>query len=102
LCVLHQAWRPQTTFRASKRGDGIKSLRNTVLEVRAHLSKCWRGTWPEKFWNPQLSQTYVFYSTLLWACAHHYLFSENVNFSPVQSFCCWACDRASTYDKYKW
>jgi len=24
----------------------------TVLGVHAHLSKCWRGTWSEKGWEP--------------------------------------------------
>jgi len=50
--MLYQAWGAQTTCRECKGGDGIKSLRNTVLEVHAHLSKCWRGTCPEQLWEP--------------------------------------------------
>jgi len=31
-----------------------KSFRRSCLGVDAHLSKCWRGTWPEKVWEPLL------------------------------------------------
>jgi len=53
LSALYQAREAQTTCRECNGGDEIKTLRrNTVLEVHAHLSKCWRGTWPEKVWEP--------------------------------------------------
>ena len=102
--MLYQAWEAQTTCRKCKGVDGMKSLRNTVLEVQYTL--IYRNAegvhGQRKLGNPLLSQTYVFYSTSLCACAHDYLFSENLNFSPVQGFCCWACDRTSTNEKYKW
>jgi len=27
------------------------------LGIRAHLSKCWMGTWPEKVWDPCYKQS---------------------------------------------
>ena len=31
-----------------------KSFQRPSLGVHAHLPKCWRGTWPEKVWEPLL------------------------------------------------
>jgi len=31
-----------------------KSFRRPCLGVHSHLTKCWRGTWTEKVWEPLL------------------------------------------------